>query len=403
MPTSLRDEFLLDPNIVFLNHGSFGACPTPVFAEYQRWQRELEYQPVEFLGRRFTDLLAASRARLANYVGADPEEIVYFPNPTTAANMAIHNVHLEAGDEILTTDHEYGALDRAWRVKCKHTGAHYIRRPIPLPLTTQAEFVEHFWAGVTPRTRIIFISHITSATALIFPIQEIMRRARAQGILTIVDGAHAPGQLALNLHELGSDIYFGACHKWLCGPKGVGFIYARPDSQQWLDPLIVSWGWGDETIEPAPHMGETRFIRFHQWQGTRDVAACLSVPAAIEFQREHHWDEVRQACHRLACETRDRLNLLIGLSALSPELNGTEETVNGSPYWFGQLVAVQLPASVNLEILKTRLYDEFHIEIPVHPFNDLNLMRISFQGYNTQADADALVNALKICLQGHLP
>jgi isopenicillin-N epimerase len=402
MSTSLRDEFLLDPNIVFLNHGSFGACPAPVFAEYQRWQRELEYHPVEFLGRRATDLLAVSRAALANYVGADPEEIVYFPNPTTAANMVIHNLRLQAGDEVLTTDHEYGALDRAWRVKCKQTGATYNRRPIALPQTTHANFVEHFWGGVTPRTRVIFVSHLTSATALIFPVQEIVRRARAQGILTIVDGAHVPGQLPLDLHALGCDVYTGACHKWLCGPKGAAFLYARPAIQEWLNPLIVSWGWGDESIDPSPNMGDTQFIRFHQWQGTRDLAAFLTVPTAIEFQHDHHWDEVRKTCHALASATRDRLNALTGLASLTPELNGSEEAVNGSPYWFAQLVAVQLPNSLDLPTLKTRLYDEFHIEIPVHQFNDLKLMRMSFQGYNTQADADALVNALKVCLQGHL-
>ena len=264
LPT--KADFLLDPDIHFLNHGSFGACPRPVFEAYQRWQAELERQPVEFLGRRATDLLAASRAALAAYLGADTDDLVYFPNPTTAINMVARNVarlaaednregsplRLRPGDEILTTDHEYGALDRTWRYICEQIGVRYVRRPIHLPVTTHADFVERFWAGVTERTRIIFISHITSPTALIFPVAEICRRARAAGILTIVDGAHAPGQLPLNLTELGADIYTGACHKWLCAPKGAAFLYVRPEVQPWLEPLVVSWGWEAERPGPSP-------------------------------------------------------------------------------------------------------------------------------------------------------
>jgi len=173
MHDSLKSEFLLDPNVVFLNHGSFGACPKRVFDDYQRWQLELERQPVEFLGRRITTLLAEARAKLAEYVGAATDEVVYFPNPTTAINMVARSLNLKPGDEILTTEHEYGAMDRTWRFVCNKTGARYIHRPIRLPVTSHEEFVEAFWAGTTERTRAIFISHITSPTALIFPVQEI--------------------------------------------------------------------------------------------------------------------------------------------------------------------------------------------------------------------------------------
>jgi isopenicillin-N epimerase len=389
---SLKTLFLLDPNVIFLNHGSFGACPKPVFERYQHWQRELELQPVEFLGRRATDRLATARAALADYVGAKTDDLVYFPNPTTALNMAIRNVELRPGDEVLATNHEYGALDRAWMLRCKQTGACYSRHTIPLPVTNHADFVGHFWQGVTANTRVIFISQLTSATGLIFPVQEICRRARERGILTIIDGAHVPGHLPLNLPNLGCDVFAGACHKWLCAPKGSGFVYARPEVQDRLQPLIVSWGWGDETIEPSPGLGATQFIRFHQWQGTRDLAAYLTVPAAIEFQREHGWDQVRHECHMLALETRDRLNQVTGLPPLSPELAGPDQT------WFGQLVAVRLPEAVNTEHLKTQLYDEFRIDVPVYEFESFKIMRVSFQGYNTQADADALVAAIgKIC------
>jgi len=189
---NLKQHFLLDPSVTFLNHGSFGATPKPVFKEYQRWQRELENQPVEFLGRRHNDLMRASRAALGKYLGASAENLVYAQNATIALNVAAHSLELGAGDEVLSTDHEYGALDRTWRFLSKERGFTYINRPVDL--TSQAAFIESFWRGVTARTRVVFLSHITSPTATIFPIERIIQRARAKGIITIIDGAHAPGQ-----------------------------------------------------------------------------------------------------------------------------------------------------------------------------------------------------------------
>jgi isopenicillin-N epimerase len=387
-----RADFLLDPDIHFLNHGSFGACPWPVFETYRCWQAELERQPVQFLGRRATELLAGSRAALAGYLGAAADDLIYFPNPTTAINMVARNVarlaakddreglllRLHPGDEILTTDHEYGAMDRTWRYVCDQIGVRYVQRPIPLPVTTHADFVEHFWAGVTGRTRIIFLSHITSPTALTFPVAEICRRARAAGILTIVDGAHAPGQLPLNLAELGADIYTGACHKWLCAPKGAAFLYARAEVQPWLEPLVVSWGW--EAEKPGP----SRFVDWHEWQGTRDLAAYLTVPAAIRFQAEHAWDAVRSRCQTLATETRRRIDALTGLPPICPD---------GRDTWFSQLIAARLP-ECDLDAAKARLYDEHRIEVPLIRWNRQSFVRVSFQAYNDEDDADALVLAL---------
>jgi isopenicillin-N epimerase len=387
MALALKSHFLLDPTIIFLNHGSFGACPKPVFEEYQRWQRELERQPVEFLGRRATTLLADARAKLTQYLTAAPDSVIYFPNPTTATNVLIRSMRLVPGDEVLTTDHEYGALDRAWHWRCRQIGARYVKSAVRLPMTTAEEFVEAFWSAVTPRTRAIFISHITSPTALILPIYEICRRARAAGIVTIIDGAHAPGHIALNLSALDPDFYVGAAHKWLSAPKGSAFLYARPALQAELDPLVISWGWGDELIAPDMTMGETEFVRFHQWQGTRDLAAFLATPAAIEFQARHGWDRVRQECHRLASEIRQRIEALTGLPSLSHD----------TPEWFGQMVAVRLP-EVDVDALKRALYERYHIEVPVFRWNDQPLMRVSFQGYNDQADSDALVEALRALL-----
>jgi isopenicillin-N epimerase len=312
---------------------------------------------------------------------------MYFPNPTTAVNMIARSLNLRPGDEILATDHEYGAMDRTWRWLGAKTGTRYIQQPIPLRITSAEELVESFWSRVTERTRVVFLSHITSPTALIFPIHEICRRAREKGILSIVDGAHAPGQIPLNLTDLGADLYTGACHKWLCAPKGSAFLYARREVQTWLQPLVISWGWGDEVLAPDPTMGETEFIRLHQWQGTRDIAAFLATPAAIRFQADHDWPAVRAACHALASETRRRLNDLTGLAPLCVD----------SPAWFGQMAAVRLPP-VDVKALKAQLYADYGIEVPVFNWQAETLLRVSFQGYNAGADADALVEALTALL-----
>jgi len=378
----VKTLFLLDPAIYFLNHGSFGACPQPVFEVYQHWQRELERQPVEFLGRRITNLMAEARAALAAYLNVAPDEVVYFPNPTTAVNMVARNLALEPGDEILTTDHEYGAMERTWHFICKRSGAVCRRQAIPLPVSTPQAFVEAFWAGVTPRTRVIFISHITSPTALTFPVSDICHRAREQGILTIVDGAHAPGQIPLDLTEIGCDLYAGACHKWLCAPKGAAFLFARRPIQPWLDPLVVSWGY--ESDSPSA----SQFVDYHEWQGTRDMAAFLSVPAAIEFQQNHQWPAVRARCQALAIATRRRINALTGLPEVCPD-----PSADGYP-WFTQLFTARLPATADLTGLKQRLYDDYRIEVPLISWNGQKFIRVSFQAYNDSADADALLEAL---------
>ncbi len=228
---NLREQFLLDPSVIYLNHGSFGACPRPVFQVYQEWQRQLERQPVDFLDRRAPGLMSEARAALAEYVGCGTDDLVYFPNPTTAINMIARSLKLGKGDEILTTDHEYGAVDRTWQFICRRRGAHYIRRAIPLPVPEDDALVEHFWSGVNKRTRVIFFSHITSPTAIIFPVEKLCARAREAGLLTIVDGAHAISQVPLNLEEIGADLYTGACHKWLGAPKGAILSLRSPLSE----------------------------------------------------------------------------------------------------------------------------------------------------------------------------
>ena len=373
---NIREQFLLDPTVTYLNHGSFGACPRPVFQAYQEWQLQLERQPVDFLDRRAPGLIAESRVALAEYVGCGADDLVYFPNPTTAINMVARSLKLEPGDEILTTDHEYGAVDRTWRFICNRRGAHYVNRVIPLPILEDEAFCEYFWSGVNENTRAIFISHITSPTALRFPVEGICARAREAGILTIVDGAHAPGQIPLNLTELDVDIYAGACHKWLCAPKGASFLYARPQVKDNLEPLVVSWGW--EAEEP----GTSRFIDYHEWQGTRDIAAFLAVPAAIDFQRHYQWDDVRLRCIDLAAKTGDRLREIFRTSPLT-EARG----------WTLQMAAAELPEPS--DTLQQRLLEEHNIEVLVQQRQNRSFLRVSFQGYNDLADADKLVDAIR--------
>lgn len=378
----LRNQFLLDPTVTFLNHGSFGATPRPVFREYQRWQRELERQPVEFLGRRHNDLMKSARTALAEYLGTQAENVIFAQNVTIALNIVARSLSLGPGDEVLATDHEYGALDRTWRFLSKECGFTYINQHIPTPLTSAAEFVEAFWRGVTPRTRIIFLSHITSPTALIFPVEAIIRRAREAGILTIVDGAHAPGQIPLALDSLGADFYGGNLHKWLCAPKGAGFLYARPEVQHLLKPLVVSWGYESEMPSGS------QFIDHNEWWGTRDVSAFLSVPAAIEFQRAHAWDELRAACHELAVESQQRICAQTGLAPLHTDAEA----------WFRQMFTAPLPARTDSVALKVRLYDEFRIEVPLTEWDGHKLIRVSIQAYNSRRDVDRLLRALEICL-----
>jgi len=373
----MRDLFLLRPDIIFLNHGSFGACPRPVFERYQAWQLELERQPVEFLGRRYDALMAESRAALADYLGTSAQNLVYVPNATHGLNVVARSLALQPDDEILSCDHEYGALDRTWQFICAKQGAHYRRQAVPLPVYEAAEVVEAIWAGVTPHTRVLFLSHVTSPTALILPIADLIQRARAANIITVIDGAHAPGQIPLNLAELGADFYVGNCHKWLLSPKGAAFLYARPERQELLEPLVVSWGWQSET--PS----NSRFIDEHEYQGTRDIAAYLSVPAAIEFRQHHAWSTVQQQCHELLRYTRQRLTALTHLPPISPD----------SPTWFAQMATFPLPPCQPQE-LKQRLYNEFKIEIPIITWQGRAFVRVSIQAYNSMEEVEALVAAL---------
>lgn len=378
--------FQLRPDVAFLNHGSFGACPRPVFETYQRWQRELEGEPVEFLGRRLGGLLAEARAALGSYLGVEADDLVFVPNATYGMNIVARSLELQPGDEVLGNDHEYGAVARTWRFLCGQHGATYRPAPLALPVSTPEALIEELWSGVTERTRVLVVSHITSPTALTLPVASICRRAREQGILTVVDGAHAPGQIPLDLPAIGADFYTGNCHKWLCGPKGAAFLYARPERQPLLKPLVVSWGW--EAREPGP----SPFLDYFEWTGTHDPAAYLSVPAAIAFQAEHDWPNVRAACHELAREARERIGALTGLPPISPDA--------GDYSWWEQMCALPLPARTDVpaDALRERLWEHDAIEVPITEWGDQRFVRVSIQAYNSPRDVDRLVHALSALL-----
>ena len=376
---SLKEYFLLGPDVVFLNHGSFGAAPKPVMEAYQNWQLRLERQPVLFLGRELDGLLRESRIALGEYLNADANSLVYIPNATHGVNIVAHSLQFKAGDEILTTDHEYGACDYTWDFTCSKSGAKYIHQPIPLPVHSEEEIVDQFWLGVTSRTKIIYLSHITSPTALRLPVEKICQRAKKAGILTVVDAAHSPGQIPVDLQAIDADVVFGNCHKWMLNVKGSAFLYVRQEFQYLIDPLIVSWGYN-----PTPETTTgSRFVDLLQWTGTKDPTAALTVPAAIKFMQDHDWDKVRRECHlllRLAIEQICHLTEMPSIYPLESD-------------FYGQMGVAPIPLS-NITALKARLYDEYKIEVPLIQWHDRQFIRISIQGYNSRRDVDHLLWAL---------
>jgi isopenicillin-N epimerase len=389
--TNLAQQFLLDPDVLFLNHGSFGACPRPVFEDYQRWQLKLERQPVEFLDSRrgLKANLQVAREALAKELSTAPDNIAQVSNATTGLNVIIQSLPLKPGDEILTTNHEYNALEKTWTYMARKTGAKVVVVNVPLPLTSAQQFHEAVAAGFTERTRVLFLSHITSPTALRFPIESLVKEARSRGVLSIIDGAHTPGHIPLNLDALGADFYSGNCHKWLMSPKGSAFVYCRPEWQTMIDPLVISHGWTADNKEPGVRgpFGSSAFVDEIEMQGTRDPSAWLAVPAALEFRRTHDWWKVSAECTRLAQETAARLQQLTGLPALSsPE------------FCAPQMVAMPIPPCEPLAI-HDELLGKYGIEIPVFEWQGHYIVRLSCQGYNTRAQMDVLIGALTELLQ----
>ncbi len=381
---SLKDQFLLRPDIHFLNFGSFGATPKPIFEKYQDWQRVLEAEPVQFIAFDGYQYLADSRAALAKYLNcADKDDLVYVTNPSFAINMIAKSFPLQAGDEILATDIEYGACDRTWEYYCGKKGATYRRQKINLPIVSKEKFIEDFFKGCNEKTKAIFISHITSATGLIFPAAEICAIAKEKGLITIVDGAHAPAHIPLDLSNIQADFYTGACHKWMMAPKGCSFLYATKAVQPICDPMIVSWGY--QAAKPS----HSNFLDYHQMIGTRDFSAFLTVATCIEFMEQHHWTAVGRRCHQMVLDNAPRFYALLKSMPISP-LNSE---------WIGQMISIPIHTS-DPEKLQRTLFVDYKIEVPIMRQGNDVYLRYSINAFNTIEDLDALYDAL-VDIQKH--
>ena len=376
--SNLKSQFLLNPEITFLNFGSFGACPKPIFKDYQDWQLLLESEPVQFIAFNGVGYLKTSREALAKYVNCNADDLVYVSNPTYAINIIAKSLKLEEGDEILSTNLEYGALDRTWNYYCRKSKATYVRQAIDLPVTSKEAIIEQFWKGYSSKTKAIFISQITSSTALRLPVEEICEMAKAKGLLTIVDGAHVPGHIHLDLSQVKADIYTGACHKWMLTPKGCTFLYVKPEFQHLFDPLVVSWGY--ESAAPS----HSQFLDYHQMQGTRDFSSFLTVPKAIEFMNKHNWVDVAADSRKMVQANYQRFCDLVGSKPLCP--------INDD--FLGQMCSIPINTT-QPEALKKHLFDVYKIEIPVMPHGKHVFLRYSINGFNSQADLDKLYAALK--------
>jgi isopenicillin-N epimerase len=378
MHHNLKEQFLLRKDIHFLNFGSFGATPKPVFDYYQQWQKVLEAEPVQFIAFDGVEYLSTSRAALAKFVHVDDkDDLVYVTNPSFAVNIIAKSFPLEEGDEILATDIEYGACDRTWDYYCNQKKAIYKRQHISLPITTKEQFIEDFFKGLTPKTKAIFISHITSATALIFPIKEICAIAKSKGLITIVDGAHAPAHIDLKINELAVDFYVAACHKWMMAPKGASFLYAHKSVQHLCDPLVISWGY--KAAKPS----DSQFLDYHQMIGTRDFSAFLAVTMSIIFMKDNNWPEVSKKCHEMVLANAPLFYELLGTQPISPLTNE----------WIGQMISIPINTK-GPEVLQRKLFKEFNIEIPIMRQGDDIYMRYSINAFNSMQDLEALHTAL---------
>jgi isopenicillin-N epimerase len=373
-----RSAWTLDPEVCFLNHGSFGACPAPVLASQQRWRARLESEPVRFMLRELEPALETARAALAGFVGADPADLVFVTNATTGVNTVLRSLRLRPGDELLVTDHAYRACRNALDAVAAASGARVVCAALPFPLQDPGQVVEAVLARVTPATRLLLIDHVTSPTALVLPVAALVEALAARGIDVLVDGAHAPGMLALDLARLGAAYYTGNCHKWLCAPKGAGFLHVRRDRQAGVHPLVTSHG------ATSPRTDRSRFQLEFLWGGTHDPTALLTLPEALSCLGgllNGGWPALRAANHALALEARDALCRALGCAAPAPdEMLGSMASVPLSPSRGRPPDAV-----LGLDALQERLWLRHKIEVPVMawPAWPQRLLRVSAQIYNS--------------------
>jgi isopenicillin-N epimerase len=389
-PAADPSLWLLDPASVFLNHGSFGACPKPVLEYQRKLQDLLERQPLQFLHREFEDRLEEARRPLAHFLGADVENLVFVQNATTGVNAVLRSLILKPGDELLTTDQEYNACRNALNFAAERSGATVVVATMPFPLKSTDELVQSVLSRATPRTRLALLDHVTSQTGMVLPIARLVKELSSRGIDTLVDAAHAPGMVPLNLKEMGVAYYSGNCHKWLCAPKGAGFLHVRPDRQELVRPTVISHG------ANSPRKDRSRFQIEFAWTGTHDPSACFSIPEAIRFmgsQLPGGWPQVMNRNRALALAARDILCRALNIQAPCPD-----ECI-------GSLAAVPLPDAppgekpvgpLFLDPLQNRLRERHGAEVqfahwPAHP---KRVLRVSAQLYNSLPQYELLAEAL---------
>ena len=375
MHEKYKSLFSLDPEVTYLNHGSFGACPKVIFDALISFQKKLEFEPVNFLDNHLYKYLKDARLALSNYVNCDRDDIAFFPNPSTALNTLIRSLDLDRGDQILTTNHEYGALDRTWNFISKKRGCEYVKLNIEIPFTDKQKFIDSFKNAINSKTKVVFLSHITSATALIFPVKEIIDIAKQKNILTIIDGAHVPAHIDLDIKKLDPDFYCGACHKWMCSPKGVAFLYVKKECQNMIEPLVVSWGY------EAENPSDSQYLDYMQWQGTNDMSAYLTVPETIKFLNENDWKEKAKKCRELNLWAKNEICENLNTYSLgNDEFLGQMTTI---AYHFNDIINE-----------KKEFYNKYKIQVPFIKWNNKTFFRISSQVYNSKDDFEYLINSL---------
>jgi isopenicillin-N epimerase len=383
----MKEHWLLDPSITFLNHGSFGAAPKAVLAKQSALREQLEREPVRFMVRELEPLLDDARATLAEFVGADAASIAFVPNATAGVNAVLRSLDLDRHDELLVTSHEYNASRNALEYVAGLAGAKVVAIDVPFPLRSSDEIVERVLAAVTDRTRLLLIDHVTSQTGLIFPIARLIDALNQRGVDTLVDGAHAPGMLPLDLDSLGAAYYTGNLHKWVCAPKGAAFLYVRANRRLGIRPVVISHG------ANATRTDRSRFHLEFDWPGTFDPTACLSVPAALQFMAtiiDGGWPEVMRRNHELALRARDLLCDRLGIERPAPD------------EMLGSMAAVPLPEgkpyvpTLYGDPLQDALFYEHNIEVPLHPWphQPKRVLRVSAQLYNEIGDYEKLADAL---------
>lgn len=387
-PSPFRKYWALAPKTVFLNHGSFGACPKAVLDVQAEFIRRMETEPIEFLWRRYEEPLDEARNALSKFVGARAKDLVFVPNATTAVNAVVRSLDLRPGDEVLTTAHDYNACRNVLVEAARRARAKMVVAEVPFPVRNPDELVEAIMQAVTRRTRLAMLDHVSSHTALIFPIQRIIRELEARGVDTLVDGAHAPGMLPVNVRKLQPAYYTGNLHKWVCAPKGAAFLWVREDKQAGVQPAVISHG--NNQTRP----GHTRFQDRFDWMGTTDPSAKFSVPAAINFVTNllpGGWSEMRWRNHELVVQARRILCKRLGTEPLCPEnMLGSMATVRLPDPFQGR------PVKGRFEIEQVQLYREFGVEVPflrIGPAEE-RYIRVSAQLYNTLDDYEYLASAL---------